>query len=73
MSAVVLAIEPPESRIPAVPSGRPSASRSQPSTTSSSVAVPDPPPHDDAIACMPVASQSPSTAAYDDGPGTRAK
>ena len=34
---------------------------------------PEPPPHDEAIALNPVASQSPSTPAYDDGPGTRAK
>ena len=31
------------------------------------------PAHDDAIALKPVPSHSPSTPAYDDGPGTLAK
>ena len=58
---------------PSVRSGSPSSSRNQSSVTSSTVAGPEPPPHDAAIALNPVPSQSASTAGYDEGPGTRAK
>ena len=72
-SAVTLASEPPLASTPSVPSGMPSSERSQSSTTSSTVAGPEPPFHDAAMALKPVPSQSPSTPAKDDGPGTRAK
>ena len=51
----------------------PNRERSQSSTTSSTVAGPDPPGHEAAIALNPVPSHSPSTPANDDGPGMRAK
>ena len=58
---------------PSVSSGSPSSSRSQSSTTSSTVAGPEPPFHEAAIALKPVPIHSPSTPVNDDGPGTRAK
>jgi hypothetical protein len=42
-------------------------------TTSSTVAGPEPPPHEDAMALYPVASQSPSTPAKAAGDGIRAR
>jgi hypothetical protein len=65
--------EPPLTRTPSVPAGNPSSSRTQSSATSSTLAGPDEPSQEDAIALKPVPSHSPRTSAYDEGPGTRAK
>ena len=59
--------------MPSVPSGRRRRVRSQSSTTSSTAVGPAPPPQEAAMAWNPVPSHSPSTAGYDDGPGTRVK
>jgi hypothetical protein len=73
MRPVMLAIEPPDNSTPSVFSGSPSREASQSQTTSSTAAGPEPPAHDAAMVWWPVPSHSPSTPAYDDGPGTRAK
>ena len=49
------------------------ADKAQSITINSSVAGPEPPTQEAQIALWPVASHSPSTAAKEDGPGTRAK
>ena len=60
-SAVIVPTEPPLTIAPSVPSGSPHSSRSQSSTTSSTIAGPAPPVHEPVNTLKPDAAASAST------------